>query len=130
MAYPLHLPSLSVEGFRGISSLELVNLGRITLLAGKHGVGKTTILEAIKVFASRGDYRTLSELLRKREEFVTGRDEDGDTIYFPDLASLFHNYCPGDGNNSPSAGRMSQLTPSIDSVAPPPNLTQPPDHAT
>lgn len=86
----LHLPSLAIEHFRGIRTLELPSLGRVTLLAGKNGIGKTTVLDAIRFYASRGDARILVNLLDTREEFVPGTDEDGDTVVFPDFASLFH----------------------------------------
>ena len=43
----LHLPSLSIEGFRGIKELSIERLGRVTLLAGKNSVGKTTVLDAV-----------------------------------------------------------------------------------
>ena len=86
----LHIPSLAIEHFRGIRALELPSLGRVTLLAGKNGVGKTTVLDAIRFYASRGDARILVNLLDTREEFVPGTDEEGNTVVFPDFASLFH----------------------------------------
>ena len=51
----LHLPSLSITGFRGIDTLTIPRLGRVTLLAGKNGVGKTTVLDAVRVYAAGGD---------------------------------------------------------------------------
>ena len=105
-------PSLTVEGFRGIRALELPDLGRVTLLAGKNGIGKTTILEAIGLFASRGDMRTLFDLLDNREEFVAGSGEDGDETVFPDFASLFHEYDPdNDDKNSPTIRINARPTP-------------------
>ena len=95
MVSRLHLPSLTVEGFRGIRALELSDLGRVTLLAGKNSIGKTTILEAIRAFASRGDTWSLINLIETREELVPGSDEDGDEMLFPEIASLFHKYDPG-----------------------------------
>ena len=51
---PLHLPSLVIKNFRGIDELTIPRLGRVTLLAGKNGVGKTTVLDAVRVWADRG----------------------------------------------------------------------------
>lgn len=90
MTAPLHLSSLAIEGFRGIRVLELPSLGRVTLLAGNNGVGKSTVLDALRFYASRGDPRVLVNLLEAREEFVPGTDEDGDIVIFPDFTSLFH----------------------------------------
>lgn len=59
MSADLCLPSLFIEGFRGIQSLELPQLGRITLLAGVNGVGKTTVLDAARFYTARGDTRVL-----------------------------------------------------------------------
>lgn len=50
----LHLPNLTVSNFRGIGSLSIERLGRVTLLGGRNGVGKTTVLEAVRTYASRG----------------------------------------------------------------------------
>ena len=115
MTSRLHLPSLSVEGFRGIRSLELPKLGRVTLLAGGNGIGKTTVLDAIRSYVSRGEFRVLVELLANREEFVAGYDEDGDAVLYPDFASLFHDYNPDDGESSPTAIRIhaSRSSPSL-----------------
>ena len=107
MVSQLHLPSLIIEGFRGIRSLNVNDLGRVTLLAGKNGVGKTTVLEAIRVFASRGNNRTILDLLDTREEFVSGTDADGDAIYFPDYGSLFHNYNSDEGHEALPSIRIS-----------------------
>lgn len=101
MTSPLHLPSLSARAFRGIHSLDLPQLGRVTLLAGKNGIGKTTVLDAIRSYASRGDSRVLIALLDHREEFVAGYDDDGDPVLFPDFTSLFHNYHPRGGSGNP-----------------------------
>ena len=64
----LHLPSLSIKGFRGIDALTIDRLGRVTLIAGKNSVGKTTVLDAIQVYAARGHYDILSQLLTSRQE--------------------------------------------------------------
>ena len=50
----LHLPSLVIKNFRGIDELTIPRLGRVTLLAGKNGVGKTTVLDAVRIYAAGG----------------------------------------------------------------------------
>ncbi len=50
----LHLPTLAISGFRGIRELSISRLGRVTLLTGNNGVGKTTVLEAVRALAAPG----------------------------------------------------------------------------
>ena len=91
---PLHLDSLVIEGFRGIDLLEIPRLGRVTLLAGKNGIGKTTVLEAVRVYAAGGRYSALAKLLNEREEVSTANDdadiEEVGRPYGPDLSALFY----------------------------------------
>ena len=85
----LHLPNLIISGFRGIDHLAIPRLGRVTLLAGKNGVGKTTVLDAARVYAGRGHPMVLMDLLRDHEELSTAVGEDGDEVLSPDIAALF-----------------------------------------
>ena len=86
----LHLPNLSITGFRGIDRLSIGRLGRVTLLAGRNGVGKTTVLDAVRVYAARGRPSVLNDILDKREEVIAGYDEDRAPFMSPDYAALFH----------------------------------------
>ena len=86
----LRLPGLVITGFRGIERLSIPRLGRVTLLAGRNGAGKTTVLDAVRVYASRGRSAVLRELLDSREEFARAYDDDHDPVDSPDLAALFH----------------------------------------
>lgn len=73
----LHLPDLTIQGFCGISDLTINRLGRVTLIAGMNGVGKTTLLDAVRVFAGRGHPSDLLELLERRDELHTKTEEYG-----------------------------------------------------
>lgn len=85
----LHLPDLVVKGFRGIEDLTVSRLGRVNLISGRNGVGKTSLLDAVRVYAARGHYSVLSGILRIREELVSTIDEDGNETFTPDWESLF-----------------------------------------
>lgn len=89
--YRLKFQNLSIRGFRGIDELSIPRLGRVTLLAGRNSIGKTTVLDAVRVYAAFGRGRALSKLLRDREELIAATDEDGDSILVPDWRALFHN---------------------------------------
>ena len=84
----LHLPDLEIKGFRGIKDLSLPRLGRVTLLAGKNGVGKTTVLEAVSIFASRG--RDLRTPLQNHDELSNMLDDDGKEFLAANIDALFH----------------------------------------
>ena len=95
MSHPLHLPDLTIKGFRGIDQLAIPRLGRVTLIAGKNGVGKTTVLEAVRVFAARGRFSVLFELLRSRKEIDVEADKYSHWASEVDSTSLFYgrNQC-------------------------------------
>ena len=86
----LHLPSLSIQGFRGIDKIEIPRLGRVTLFTGKNGVGKTTLLDAVRVYAARGRYSILTNILQEREELTDSEDGDGRKSSAPNWESLFY----------------------------------------
>ena len=88
----LHLASLSIRGFRGIRELDIPRLGRVTLLAGKNGVGKTAVTEAVQLYASHGHESVWWEIATRHEEFAPMIDEDGDLSLEPNPAALFHGH--------------------------------------
>ena len=103
MGGELPLPSLSISGFRGFPNLSIPQLGRVTLLTGRNGVGKTTVLDAIRIYAA-ATYDTpwplvtlLAERLKQQDEWREGLDEDGDEVFVADYTGLFHGrrFSPG-----------------------------------
>ncbi len=86
----LHLPNLSIAGFRAIKELSIAHLGRVTLLAGKNGVGKTTVLEAVRVYAAHGHYEVLADLLESRQEMAAAMVESSSREFVADFEALFH----------------------------------------
>ena len=86
----LHLPSLVIKNFRGIDELTIPRLGRVTLLAGKNGVGKTTVLDAVRVWADRGLSNAFGDVLADRGD-VFVRNADGQQRAVVDRTTLFTN---------------------------------------
>ena len=66
----LRLPSLEIHNFRAFDHLRIEALGRVNLITGQNNVGKTSVLEAVYLFARAGAPRALFELLRSRDEFA------------------------------------------------------------
>jgi len=86
----LHLPGLAVSGFRGISGLSVERLGRVTLFAGLNGAGKTTVLEAVQLYAGRGSAAVCELILAARSDMATVPDEEGAALLeIPDYRQLF-----------------------------------------
>ena len=85
----LHLPSLVIKNFRGIDELTIPRLGRVTLLAGKNGVGKTTVLDAVRIWASRGYRLDIAEVLQNHDEVLISADEHGKELTLANWDGLF-----------------------------------------
>ena len=64
----LLLDSLEITNFRTFGHLKIDRLGRVNLIVGKNGVGKSTVLEAIRLYADGGLPRTLENILFARQE--------------------------------------------------------------
>lgn len=60
------LEALRIESFRGIRDLELNDLQAVNLLIGDNDVGKTTVLEAIKIFERPDDLPSILRASRMR----------------------------------------------------------------
>ncbi len=86
----LLLPALSIRGFRGFRDLEIARLGRVTLFTGANSIGKSTILDAVRIWAQRGSRSSIRSLLTRRDEFSTNVDLDGEPYVDVDLNALFY----------------------------------------
>lgn len=64
------LDSLHIKNFRCFEDLTIPSLGRVNLIVGRNNSGKSTLLEAIAVFAQRGHIETLFNILESKGEFL------------------------------------------------------------
>lgn len=62
------LSSFEIRGFRAFDHLKLTDLGRVNLFVGKNNVGKSSLLEALWVYANQGAPNILWSLLVDRNE--------------------------------------------------------------
>lgn len=90
------LDSLEIRNFRNLKELRITSLGRVNLFIGKNNTGKSTILEALAIYASKGEFKTIFELLEERGEYLPAeairRSEAGKNITdynIQALSSLF-----------------------------------------
>ena len=64
------LTDFVVRNYRCFDDLKLEKLGRVNLITGKNNVGKSALLEAIRIWASFGDRAVLAEIVASRNENV------------------------------------------------------------
>ena len=64
----LILPSLEIQNFRAFEHLRIERLGRVNLITGKNNVGKTSLLEALYLYAGGASPYQLLRLLDTRDE--------------------------------------------------------------
>jgi len=90
----LHMPSLAIRGFRGVNHLDIERLGRVTLLTGRNGVGKTTVLDAIQLLARHCDSVSLRNVLIGHHEIETSQDDDDNRMERLAFDALFYGRKP------------------------------------
>jgi len=62
------LESLSIKNFRNFRSLQIESLARVNLIVGRNCVGKSNLLDAVSLYAKRGDAKHIFELLEHSRE--------------------------------------------------------------
>lgn len=88
------LNSLRIRNFRGLDDFVVSKLGRVNLIVGKNNSGKSSVLEALRILAARGNPRVMREVLDSHDEtsaiepnFATGAEEASTNAWrhlFPD----------------------------------------------
>ncbi len=73
----LALPSLEVQGFRGFQDLRIEKLGRVNLIVGKNNIGKSSLLEAIRLYAATDIQRSLWQILKAHDEIKLVPNQKG-----------------------------------------------------
>lgn len=105
------LDSLAIKNFRNLKDLRFRSLSRVNLITGKNNTGKSTILEAIAIYATKGDMGLIYQLLQERGENFKATKETQNTteLNVRSLASLFTDRLIGfDQGNSISIGMVEK----------------------
>jgi len=92
----LKITSISLKGFRTFRELEIQRLGRVNLITGKNNTGKSSLLEALRLFAWNGAPTMIQSISREREEIPVDLDQ-GKTAeelerMFLAISSLFRGF--------------------------------------
>lgn len=89
------LDSFLIKNFRLFKHLEVKKLSRLNLIVGRNNSGKSTFLEAVKLYASGGAPDMLASLVRTRTENWQGKlpetEIDG-TVWINPMRHLFYNH--------------------------------------
>ncbi|MDI9312046.1 MAG: AAA family ATPase [Limnohabitans sp.] len=87
------LNSLTIRNYRNLKELKLNSLGKVNLITGKNNTGKSTLLEAIALYAGKGDLSIIYQFLNERgENFIKPNANNNLTeSNIKSLSSLFTN---------------------------------------
>ncbi len=81
------LDHLHIRNFRLFQDLKINDLQQVNLFAGKNNSGKTMLLEALRIWAAKGDPSVVNYIIAQRGQFTPGWDESYDALFYrPSLA--------------------------------------------
>jgi len=79
------LNSLLVRNYRNLKELQINSINQINLITGKNNTGKSSLLEAVYIYYTKGKAESLWQILNGRGEC------DNEENFIPALPSLFTN---------------------------------------
>lgn len=87
------LDALYIKNYRNLKELKISSLSRVNLITGKNNTGKSTILEAIIIYATSGDLSWIYQLLEERGENYKPKEQNKNftDANLKTLFSLFTN---------------------------------------
>ena len=79
------LDHLHIQNYRLFKDLKIDKLGQVNLIAGKNNTGKTALLEALRIWASKADRSVIDNILYHRDSFEKNRSYENHQTLFGDL---------------------------------------------
>lgn len=70
------LNSLQIKNFRSLENFEVSKLGRLNLIVGKNNSGKSTVLEALRIYAGSANIALLEKIADEHNEKYRLSDSD------------------------------------------------------
>lgn len=70
------LDSLLIKNFRSLEHLEVPRLGRVNLIVGKNNTGKSSVLEALRIYAGNAQRPLLELIAREHDERFRAREAE------------------------------------------------------
>lgn len=75
------LDKLTIKNFRIFEDFHVEGLQRVNLIAGKNNTGKTVLLEALRIWAAKGDSTVVNHSLNQRRQFRPSWDSSYDAMF-------------------------------------------------
>ncbi len=88
------MESISIKNYKNLNNFCIKKFERINLFVGKNNVGKSSLIEAIYLFATKGDIHQINELLTWRGESLAYRVQEEQVLEdnIAALSSLYSNF--------------------------------------
>jgi predicted ATPase len=99
VATKLPLDSLEIKNYRAFKELTIPKLARVNLITGKNNVGKTSLLEAVYLYANRMSVDAVWDLLVGRNQLALKVDNDIGSL-LDAISFMFHDISPRDLNGT------------------------------
>lgn len=82
--------AIQIERFKGLRHTPLLNLGKVNLLTGENGRGKSSLCQVLLTLAQTWDVEAMDALLPNGEWVKLGSYEDIHYVYDKDSTIVFH----------------------------------------
>lgn len=86
------ITNLRISNFRMLDDFFVPTLGRVNLIVGKNNSGKSTVLEALRIFARQGHPSLLKEIVYSHDEHFSNTSSKDNEEHPLDLA--YQNFFP------------------------------------
>lgn len=77
------LKSLVIRNYRGLEDFQVEKLGRVNLIVGKNNSGKSTVLEALRLYAASGHGAVLEQIAADHDERFFISEHDTEDVELP-----------------------------------------------
>jgi AAA15 family ATPase/GTPase len=111
----MKLKSLHIQNFRSLEDFKVQKLGRVNLIVGKNNSGKSSVLEALRIYAGNANRALLDEIAKSHDEKyrMTDKDHFDEDKEFP-YESFFTGRCfPKEYKKSISIGEYGEILKSL-----------------
>ncbi len=75
------IKELKIKNFQIFENLTVDGLKKVNLIAGKNNTGKSTLLDALRIWRSRGDNTVINNILRARGQFEKSWESSFDALF-------------------------------------------------